>query len=73
MSFEYKQVLAPCAAAINVNQTLLALYIHRLLPSITQPGDDGNYGSAGMYDVMALQVCQFWHARIIVVAPQCCE
>lgn len=27
------------------------------MPEITEPGDDGNYGSAAMYDVMILQVC----------------
>ena len=53
-------VLAPCATSINVNQHLLSIYIDRLLPEITEPGDDGNYGSAGMYDVVALQVCVVW-------------
>lgn len=50
------QVLAPCAASINLNESILKLYLEHLMPEITEPGDDGNYGSAAMYDVMILQV-----------------
>ncbi|KFM25573.1 Chorismate mutase 1, chloroplastic [Auxenochlorella protothecoides] len=51
----YEQVLAPCAASINLNESILKLYLEHLMPEITEPGDDGNYGSAAMYDVMILQ------------------
>ena len=49
------QVLAPCAARINVNDQIMELYLDHLLPEITQPGDDANYGSSAMHDVTALQ------------------
>ncbi|KDD71885.1 hypothetical protein H632_c4227p0 [Helicosporidium sp. ATCC 50920] len=32
------------------------IYLQELLPDFTRPGDDGNYGSAVMYDVAFLQV-----------------
>ena len=47
--------LAPCAARINVNDQIMELYLDHLLPEITQPGDDANYGSSAMHDVTALQ------------------
>lgn len=50
------QVLAPCARDININDKVMALYMDNLLPGITQPGTDNNYGSSAMYDVLALQV-----------------
>ena len=50
------QVLAPCARDININGDVMALYLEQLLPGITAPGDDGNYGSAACYDVLCLQV-----------------
>ena len=31
------------------------LYLQELMPGITQPGDDNNYGSAAMQDVLCLQ------------------
>ena len=48
-------MLAPCSARINVNPRILAMYLEQLMLEIAQPGDDGNYGSAAMYDVMILQ------------------
>lgn len=48
-------MLAPCSARINVNPQILAMYLEHLMLEIAQPGDDGNYGSAAMYDVMILQ------------------
>ncbi|KAK9814496.1 hypothetical protein WJX72_006773 [[Myrmecia] bisecta] len=51
----YPQVLAPCAKQININDQIMDLYLQHLLPGITQPGDDNNYGSAAMYDVLCLQ------------------
>ena len=53
---EYLQFLAPCARDININGDVMALYLDQLLPGITVPGDDGNYGSAACYDVLCLQV-----------------
>lgn len=49
------QVLAPCAEAINLNNVIKDLYLHELVPGITEPGDDNNYGSAAMQDVLCLQ------------------
>lgn len=49
------QVLAPGAAAININDRVMDLYLHHILPNITQPGDDSNYGSSVTHDVWALQ------------------
>ena len=49
------QVLAPGSKAINVNDRIMDLYLQRLLPGITEPGDDNNYGSSAMGDVLCLQ------------------
>lgn len=49
------QVLAPGAASININDRIMDLYLHHILPNITQPGDDSNYGSSVTHDVWALQ------------------
>ena len=49
------QVLAPCAEDININPKIMALYLEHLLPAATHAGDDGNYGSTALYDVLALQ------------------
>jgi hypothetical protein len=49
-------VLAPGARKINLNKQILPLYLETILPGITQPGDDGHYGSSAMLDVLALQV-----------------
>ena len=50
------QVLAPCAADININDTIMSMYLEHLLPAITRPGSDNNFGSAAMQDVLCLQV-----------------
>lgn len=47
--------LADCADAINLNGRVLEAYLTRALPLLTKPGDDGNYGSAALGDVAALQ------------------
>ena len=49
------QVLAPYHRTINVNDQIMHLYLHQLLSAITAPGDDSNYGSAAVYDVLCLQ------------------
>lgn len=51
----YPEVLWPAASPVNVNERILDMYIHHLLPEIAIHGDDGNYGSSAMYDVMILQ------------------
>ncbi|EIE23707.1 chorismate mutase [Coccomyxa subellipsoidea C-169] len=48
-------VLAPFAREININDKIMQLYLDHLVPGITQPGDDNNYGSAACHDVLALQ------------------
>lgn len=52
---QYPSVLAAHAKSININDQVLSLYLGTILPGITEPGDDNNYGSAAMYDVLALQ------------------
>ena len=42
--------------AININSTIYAWYIDTVLPCITQPGDDQNYGSAATADINCLQL-----------------
>ena len=51
------QVLAPFNKEINVNGKVKDLYVEHLLPKMASAGDDNNYGSSAMYDVLALQVC----------------
>ena len=38
-----------------MNADILAMYTEHLLPGITEPGNDNNYGSAAMLDVLCLQ------------------
>ena len=52
----YPEVLHSAASDININNTILDLYLNTILPGITAPGDDANYGSSAMYDVLLLQV-----------------
>lgn len=51
----YPKVLWGPAASVNVNDRIMEMYKEHLLPGIAMPGDDGNYGSSAMYDVMILQ------------------
>ncbi|TXT10339.1 uncharacterized protein COLE_04273 [Cutaneotrichosporon oleaginosum] len=41
--------------SVNVNHRILDFYVNHLVPGITEPLDDGNYGSAATRDVEALQ------------------
>jgi chorismate mutase len=50
------QVLHPVADSININKEVWNMYLEDLLPKITSPEDDGNYGSASVCDVLCLQV-----------------
>ena len=67
-AFFLAQVLAPGSETININDQIMAMYLDHLLPEITQPGDDMNYGSCAMDDVMVLQVrpggCTRGHAVV---------
>lgn len=40
---------------INFNAQLMTTYIQRILPLITRPGDDSQYGSSATADIAALQ------------------
>jgi chorismate mutase len=51
----YPQVLWPSAADVNVNPKIMDMYLNHLLPETTPVGDDRNYGSAAMHDVIILQ------------------
>jgi len=51
----YPPVLAPCAASINMNAEVMEAYLGAVLPAVAAPGDDANYGSAAMLDVLCLQ------------------
>lgn len=51
----YPQVLWPPAAGVNVNPRIMSMYLGHLLPEVTTSGDDRNYGSAAMHDVVILQ------------------
>ena len=51
----YPPVLWGPASEVNVNPKIMDMYIAHLLPEIAAAGDDRNYGSAAMYDVMILQ------------------
>ena len=49
------QDLAPYHREVNVNAEILAMYTDHLLLGITEPGNDNNYGSSAMLDVLCLQ------------------
>ncbi|XP_068648516.1 chorismate mutase 2-like [Aristolochia californica] len=51
----YPQVLHPAAATINMNKTILEMYINELLPLFAGMGEDGNYASAAACDLACLQ------------------
>ena len=50
-----EEVLYPAAKEVNVNNAIMDMYLEHLLPGISETGDDGQYGSSAMYDVMILQ------------------
>ncbi|KAI5442894.1 chorismate mutase 1, chloroplastic [Lathyrus oleraceus] len=52
---QYQQVLHPIAESININENVWSLYFKVLIPHIVEKGDDGNYGSSCVCDVMCLQ------------------
>lgn len=52
---KYPQVLPAHAKDININAEIMVMYREQLLPAITVPKDDGNYGSSACYDVLCLQ------------------
>ncbi|GIL64746.1 hypothetical protein Vafri_18627 [Volvox africanus] len=51
----YPSVLHHCAESINMNERILQMYMNDILPGLTAPGDDFNYGSSATLDVTCLQ------------------
>ncbi|MCO5580740.1 hypothetical protein L7F22_034610 [Adiantum nelumboides] len=51
----YPQILHKCAPTININSLIWKLYFDELLPRFSTKGDDGNYGSTAVCDVLCLQ------------------
>ncbi|XP_024372293.1 chorismate mutase 1, chloroplastic [Physcomitrium patens] len=54
-SLPKSRVLHPAAEKININKSIWSMYLQDLLPKLTVPDDDGNYGSASVCDVLCLQ------------------
>jgi len=52
---QFPDVLAPYSDSIDYNPKIMQMYLHKVIPSITQPGDDNNYGSTCLLDVNLLQ------------------
>ncbi|PNX80412.1 chorismate mutase, partial [Trifolium pratense] len=48
-------VLHPIAESININDNVWSVYFRVLIPQLVKEGDDGNYGSSAVCDVMCLQ------------------
>jgi chorismate mutase len=40
---------------INLNPKLYKIYVEKIVPAITKPGDDQNYGTSATRDVEVLQ------------------
>jgi len=55
LQIQEEEVLYPAAKEVNVNNAIMDMYLEHLLPGISETGDDGQYGSSAMYDVMILQ------------------
>jgi len=51
----FPDVLSAAASKVNINPKIMDMYLEHLLPEITTNGDDRNYGSAAIYNVMILQ------------------
>jgi len=51
----YPQEIHQAGKGVNINRRILAEYLEELLPGIAAEGDDANYGSAAMHDVLLLQ------------------
>jgi chorismate mutase len=52
---QYPDVLHPISKSININERVWNMYFHDLLPSLVKKGDDGNYGSTAVCDLICLQ------------------
>lgn len=63
------QDLAPYHREVNVNAEILAMYTDHLLLGITDPGNDNNYGSAAMFDVLCLQVLPLIKSHVHALHP----
>lgn len=56
---QFPQVLAPYSKDINYNPKIMNIYLKEVIPAISEPGDDKNYGSSCLLDVTLLQVGAF--------------
>ncbi|KAF0887684.1 hypothetical protein E2562_002378 [Oryza meyeriana var. granulata] len=54
-SVQYKNVLHPAAASININKKIWGVYFDDLLPRLVNEGSDGNRGSSAFCDTIILQ------------------
>ncbi|XP_022957706.1 chorismate mutase 1, chloroplastic-like [Cucurbita moschata] len=52
---QYPQVPHPGADSININEKVRSMYFESLIPKLVKEGDDGNYGSAAVCDMICLQ------------------
>jgi len=50
---DFPALLHPCS--VNLNPQILEVYLHKVLPAVTQPGDDTQHGSSVVADVAVLQ------------------
>ncbi len=50
---DFPPTLHPCA--VNLNAQIKDLYIHKVMPAICEPGDDGQHGSTAVADISVLQ------------------
>ena len=56
LDYTSNPLCAPVADTINVNPSILTMYVDAVLPALAgEEGDDGNLGSAAVADVAALQ------------------
>jgi chorismate mutase len=54
-SHSYTEFLYPAAASDNINNTILDMYLKKLLPLFVVDGDDGNYAETASIDLVCLQ------------------
>jgi len=54
-AFPGDEALWPGHKGINLNGEVMRLYVEELVPGVAPPGDCGNYGSATLLDIAALQ------------------
>eukprot|EP00898_Chlorokybus_atmophyticus_P000728 jgi/Chlat1/1656/Chrsp127S00090 len=52
----FPEILAPFASSININPSIMKLYLEEVLPAISEPGNDFNYGSAATLDALSKRI-----------------